>query len=53
MYLYVSIHTYIFQVRKLVLKAMSSEDDAERQEKMFQTTPKDQLFKKVIDVIPG
>ena len=40
-------------VRKLVLQSMNAEENAERMEKMFQTTPKEKLFKTVKDVIEG
>ena len=41
------------EVRKMVLKSMSTEDNVERMDKMMQTTPKEKLFKKVVDVISG
>lgn len=41
------------EVRQLVLKSMSTEDNAERMDKMMQTTPKNKLFKTVKDVIDG
>ena len=41
------------EVRQLVLKSMSTEDNAERMDKMMQTTPKNKLFKKIIDVVEG
>jgi hypothetical protein len=40
-------------VRKMVLKSMSTEDNVERMDKMIQTTPKEKIFKKVVDVISG
>jgi FKBP-type peptidyl-prolyl cis-trans isomerase len=41
------------EVRKMVLKSMSTEDNVERMDKMIQTTPKEKIFKKVVDVISG
>lgn len=41
------------EVRKMVLKSMTTEDNVERMDKMIQTTPKEKIFKKVVDVISG
>ena len=41
------------EVRKMVLKSMTTEDDTDRMDKMIQTTPKEKIFKKVVDVISG